>query len=976
MTVETPNFAQLLKQYRAQAGLTQEALAEQARLSVRAISDLERGVKHTPRHDTIRLLAAALRLSTRERTMFEAAARRGHDAIAPVQQAWSSSDAGIRLPPLIGRERERAMLERHLARDGPPVLLLAGEPGIGKSRLLDEAIRRARDLGWTVLMGGCQQRGGEEPYAPLLDALKRHIQGQSPVRLRSELRGCAWLVRLLPELADGPIDPLPAWTLSATQEQRLMTEAVGHFLANVAGPAGTLLALDDLQWAGADALNLLTTVLHSTSAVPLRVVGAYRSTEAQAPLSATLADLAHAGLAERHVLSPFTAQEAEQLLDSLLTQSTVRQPALRESALQRAGGVPFYLVSYAQGLRQGTLEGVPWSLVQSIQQQVAVLPEPAQEMLRTAAIAGRRVTRALLAAMSLGHEEELLSALEAACRAGLLTEDGSSAYQFAHDVIREVVESDLSAARRALLHRRVAEALEGAAEGAGAALPVELLAYHYARSDAVDKALLYLEQAGDRARAQYSHVAAEVYYRELIARLDESGMPLDAARLREKLGVLLRAIARYAEALQLLEQAAEEYRAAGNVESLGRVTAQIGWVHADRGTSAEGIACIQPLLEPLEAHGSSHNLADLYTVLARLYWFSGRYPDQLSAAERAVDLARSAAENGFLALPLLEYSLAIYTVGRVPDALQTLNEAMHVAEAAGDYYGLGYALSLIKEVNDTSGDFAAGRRHVERALSLAERLGDPARRTLLLTNRGMSSFYTGDWLAARRDYEEAVTAGHTVGAFWGSVYPLLDLGRLCLAEGLWEEAAPYLAECERIVRSGTDPGARAEVENVLAERDLLAGDAEAARARLTPLVGSEGTLEWGAIFLKPRLAWALLDLGDLEQASSLVDQALALGRAQQQRLFMVEALRVRAMIFTRQGRWDGATAVLEEGLALTRSMGYPYAEAQLLQVYGQMYTAQGKLRPAREYLAAALTILRRLGARTYCQQVEQSLTQI
>src|SRR5437764_304799 len=138
-------------------------------------------------------------------------------------------------------------------------------------------------------------RARRQPYAPLLGALRRHIRHASPAQQRTELAGCAWLVRLLPELAGGSITPLPAWTLPPEQERRLMVDAVIRFLANVAGPAGTLLVLDDLQWAGPDALDLLTALVHAAAEVPLRVIGAYRDTEVQPqdPLAVTLADLAH-----------------------------------------------------------------------------------------------------------------------------------------------------------------------------------------------------------------------------------------------------------------------------------------------------------------------------------------------------------------------------------------------------------------------------------------------------------------------------------------------------------------------------------------------------------------------------------------------------------------------------------------------------------------------------------------------------------
>src|SRR5919201_1803851 len=294
-TVQPLSFGDLLLRYRSAAGLTQEALAERAHLSARAISDLERGVKHTPRHDTVQLLADALQLSAAERATFMAAARR-HGAHSRARDVGPHIASAVAPPPFVGRTRELALLERHLQGAGPPVLVLAGEPGIGKSRLLHEAIQRADGYGLHVLQGGCQRRGGQEPHAPPRQALERPVHSQPPAQQRKALQGCASLVRLLPELAERGIVPPPSWTLPPAQERHLIFAAVARFLANIAGPAGTLLVLDDLQWAGSDALDLLATLVRSaasTGTSPLRVIGAYRDTDVQPqdPLFVLLADL-------------------------------------------------------------------------------------------------------------------------------------------------------------------------------------------------------------------------------------------------------------------------------------------------------------------------------------------------------------------------------------------------------------------------------------------------------------------------------------------------------------------------------------------------------------------------------------------------------------------------------------------------------------------------------------------------------------
>src|SRR5207244_4054867 len=175
------------------------------------------------------------------------------------------------------------------------------------------------------------------------------------------------------------------------------------------------------------------------------------------------------------VLAP---EETAQLFDGLLAGTEETGRALHEQVLQRAGGVPFFLVSCARGLRSGAVPAeVPWDLAQSIRQRVAALPEAAREVLGVAAVIGREVAGSLLVAAATQPEGAVLATLEAACRAHLLEDAGVDGYHFAHDVIPEVVEADLGSARRTVLHRRIAEALEAAPDGP----PADVLAYHYVR---------------------------------------------------------------------------------------------------------------------------------------------------------------------------------------------------------------------------------------------------------------------------------------------------------------------------------------------------------------------------------------------------------------------------------------------------------------------------------------------------------------
>jgi predicted ATPase len=324
-----------------------------------------------------------------------------------------------------------------------------------------------------------------------------------------------------------------------------MFAAVGRFLENVAGAAGTLLALDDLQWAGVDALELLGTLLRQERDAPLRVVGTYRETEVRPldPLARFVADAIGEGIVLRKQVRPLREADARALLAALLTEEEGSDEPLCERIVRRSGGVPLFLVSYARGLQSGALHGqsetgeeIPWDLRQNIRQRVLALPEPTQRLLGVAAIAGREASLGLLAAASGHGEEEVLAALEAADHARLLMATDAQTYRFVHDMVREVAEADLGPARRRTLHRKVAEALElSPTEGV-----LEQLAYHYEQAGGITKALVYLERVGERALERYAKAEAEQVYRHIATLADASGDHRVAANAREKLGEISR----------------------------------------------------------------------------------------------------------------------------------------------------------------------------------------------------------------------------------------------------------------------------------------------------------------------------------------------------------------------------------------------------------------------------------------------------
>jgi transcriptional regulator with XRE-family HTH domain/tetratricopeptide (TPR) repeat protein len=988
------SFGALLKRHRRAAGLTQEQLAERAGYSVSYISMLERG-ERVPVRATVELVADALGLATADSSALEAAAR---EAITPA--ALPSSAGPLQsvpgLAPLVGRAAELERVAWHLSGDGPPLLLLAGEPGIGKSRLLASARMRAEATGWRVVSGSSQRRGGQMPFAPVLDALERDVAAQSPAGLHAALQGCAWLARLLPELTDlGPLLRV-AWPLPPEQERRLVFAAVGRYLANVAGPAGTLLILDDLQWAEADALDLLNALIRATHAARLRVLGAYRDAEVapNGPLAVLLADFAAAGLVVRQALGPLTTPEAAALVSHLLPQEA-RHTAQLERAVARGGGIPFFLVSYAQSLAaasydapssEDALAEVPWDVAQTIRQRIAALPEAAQSIVELGALAGRSVTRGLLLTAGAAQdpdrpafEETLATALDAACRARILIEDGYASYTFVHEPTREVVLQGIGSARRAALHRRLALTL---ARVSGEP-PAEALAYHYAQAGEPEHALPHLEQAAKRARAMQAFSASAGYYRELADTLEQLHRTREAALARDQLGEALILATDYRAAVEAHERAARLYRLLGDAAAEGRAVAQIGQAYAASGDAAAGIARLEPLLAAPTSALPPDVLAALADALAQLYHVGGRYADQLAATTRAAEHARAAGDAQLLAQTQMRHGNALRMLGRFGEATVVLEETIRLAEAADDQQTLSYALENVSVVYLLQGKLEQAGDYVRRALDLVRPLGDPIVVALMTLRRGMTSFVVGAWDAARADFEQAEAMMRGGGVAWVSAYTATGLGQIRLAQGELEGAVLLEAGVELAGRSG-DLQALRWAQTALAEWEILAGRPAAAGARLEPLLDRPGQQEGLVTYLLPYLAWAdgVSDRPDHARAYIAACQARA--RTEHIHLALVDALRVEALLALEAGnaqkeQMAGATRALEESLALCRAMPYPYAEAKALYVFGLVERARGgaaAIAAARDRWRDALRLLGALGERLYAERIQAALDEL
>jgi DNA-binding CsgD family transcriptional regulator len=384
------------------------------------------------------------------------------------------------LTPFIGRGPELAQLTEHLAgaREGVGrVVLVAGEPGVGKTRLVQELAEDARRQGCRILLGRAYESEGLPPYVPFIEALREYVRTAPIDQLTQELGDGGPEVALLVREVRTRLPRLPdREALGAEEERYRLFESVTEFLLRCAEPQGLLLALDDLHWADQSTLLLLHHLARRLGGSPLLLLGAYRTVDLDRthPLSAMLAELSRERLYQRQLLAPLSAVDVRELMRAL--QGRPPAPEVVEAIYRETEGNAFFV---EEVVRQLQAEGrdladpqaaiADWAIPEGIRQvigrRLAHLSPSANDLIRAAAVLGDAFPIDLLGQVSgLGEAPppgsgSLVEALEEVLRSGLVKEDGSG-YRFSHALVRQSVYAELSPLRRQQLHRRAGEAIE------------------------------------------------------------------------------------------------------------------------------------------------------------------------------------------------------------------------------------------------------------------------------------------------------------------------------------------------------------------------------------------------------------------------------------------------------------------------------------------------------------------------------------
>jgi predicted ATPase/DNA-binding SARP family transcriptional activator len=617
---------------------------------------------------------------------------RGHEADAPA--------------PLVGRARELSGLlsglEQALAGHGG-LFLLAGEPGIGKSRLADELARHARDRGAEVLFGRCWEAGGAPAYWPWVQALRAHVRGRDPDALRLELgAGAAEVAQMLPELrelfADLP-EPPP---LSPEAARFRLFERLASFLITVARSRPVVVVLDDLHAADEPSLLLLQFVTGELQQAPLLIVGAYRDVdlEPHTPLASVVAELRRERVTHQLALGGLTEVEVGRMIEA---SSGMQPPQPSVAAIHhRTEGNPLFvdelvrLLSSEGRLTQVTEAAsealpIPPGVREVIGRRLRLLSDDSRRILVLAAVLGREFEFAALAHLSGLSEEQLLDVLEEAIRLRVLAEVPAAPdrLRFAHALIRDTLYGELGGLRRLRLHRQVGEALE-AFYGKDREPHLAELAHHFLAAGAAGnaaRAIEYARAAGDRAVRLFAFEEAVRLFEMALEALERNSAASDRDRC-ELLLALADAQSRAGDHLAAKAtylRAAELARKAALGELFARAAAGYGgrfvWVRA--ATDPRLVPLLEDALAALGEADSALRVQLLSRLAAALCDDPSRERRE-RIWEQAVQAARRLGDPATLAYALDAGIAATEGPHRVQESLAQAGEVVSLAARIGD----------------------------------------------------------------------------------------------------------------------------------------------------------------------------------------------------------------------------------------------------------------------------------------------------
>jgi tetratricopeptide (TPR) repeat protein len=859
----------------------------------------------------------------------------------------------------VARRRELDVLRRAWAEARASkrrLVFVAGEPGIGKTRLAKEFAHAVQGDG-TVLYAACQEEALVS-YQPFVEALRN--AGLDWTRVAG-MPGAEELARLIPELPAQP-DAAPG---DAEVRRYLLFEAVSALLEDLAAETPVALVIDDLHWADRATLHLLRHVARAPREAALLIVGTYRDGEVRAshPLAELLADLRRERLVDRIALEGLPERDVGALIAAHAGYAA--PPSLVGTVHEHTDGNPFFVeevlrhliesgVVYERGGRWTSALtadeiGVPEGVREVLARRLARLTDACRSVLAAAAVLGRQFSFDVLRATVGAEEDALIAALDEARDAQLVVELESCsapAYAFTHALVRQTLYAGTSGPRRRRLHAQAAAALEQASSEELAAL-----ARHHRLAGSAGDAAKAIDRslaAGRQAAARFAWDEAAEHWDGAVAVMARSGgSERERATLLLALGDLMVVVGDLGRQIAYLEQALALFDALGDSERAAQAHSRLGMAHALMDSVYADHLDIPAAFRHFDAaravlgHGPPRRASGHLEVgVATALTYSLQIEPGLAAARRAMEIAEGVGDEVLWAGAAEAYGWHSLVAGRLAEGFAILERAFAAADRHQRPFVAFMATNIRGQFTWGLGAPDEAQAHFERPPQLPY-ARDGAHRRQIADGIGRCHASRGEIEAARVQLPEAKPTWIT-----HSLQPVLDLwdGDLGAIEAL---ATRTLATSRRTGNRWDEWASRQLAARV---RGLRGAWAEAVELLETALhIVVDGGAPYFELWVRPDLARALAETGRIAEAREQVERCSAIvagGEDWRGRNGTVAV--AEAIVLAHERRADDAERAFAAGRAVLARYGLVVDEADLLHQWGRLLAAPERLEEAAE----------------------------
>ncbi|HET8777348.1 MAG TPA: AAA family ATPase, partial [Candidatus Limnocylindria bacterium] len=704
--------------------------------------------------------------------------------------------AAISSPIFVGRGGELHRLQAVLddARAGTVgTVLIGGEAGVGKSRLLAEFRARAVADGRRVLEGGCVDLGdGARPYDPFVAALRPWLRSLSPEDFdRIVGRARSAVLQLIPDLeADGRQEV--ATPLSSATQSTLYLQVLG-LIERIAADTPTVIALEDLHWSDRSTRDLLRFLVRNLTNGQVMLIGTYRTDELDErhPFLALLAELGRSGRVERFELARFSPGEVHDQLTGILGREPERSLVARLH--ERGGGNALFTEELLAVDERGE-QRIGLTLREMLLARVGRLSAPARDLLRVVAVAGQSARHDVLAVVTRLDPSELAGALREAVDRHLLLAGDDEVMHFRHALVREAVYDELLPGERLALHAAVAAAIDSL--HAGGEIDAEVaseLAHHWYEARDPQRALPALLHAGLAAERMFAYGNAFAHFHlalSLWPAVTESIEGMTRQQLRMRTAEAAALTASYHRAIALVIAALDDDSALEpDAMRRGALLERLAMYHLESGNPDAAQPVARRALELLPTDPPSVARAQVHGILAQALGLQGRFEESNRLAEEARATARAVGSVEAEIRALGSIGRNAVAVGDAASGVRTLRRALDLARSVEDVRGAAEIAIELTLALHWAGELEEACHVADDAIAETGRWGGEGFGSALRAVRGVSAFLLGRWREADEWIESALERDPvgSPGVMAHGARGLVDIGR-----GRLDSAAEHL----------------------------------------------------------------------------------------------------------------------------------------------------------------------------------------